>query len=182
MQGMPGALQVLAALLHGVQTTFFPMTAMKSLLSSARRTFESLRPRWIWLGIAQATTFFQHALLPRWIWLGPLLVFYLAEHHHGKVRRLRLVLAKEEAITHLTKAEITSLLHVHHSEHRAPGTQMMLQDVDLQQPHITIIGVPNQKKTGVQGQCTPRSHGNLLLHHPGNHSAAFLNMSNRRPH
>ena len=56
--------------------------------------------------VAQATTFFQHALLPHPMWLGPLPVC-LAEHHHGKVRRLRLVLA---TITHLTKAEITSLV------------------------------------------------------------------------
>ena len=40
------------------------------------------------------------------MWLGSLPVC-LAEHHHGKVRRLRLVLA---TITHLTKAEITSLV------------------------------------------------------------------------
>ena len=39
------------------------------------------------------------------MWLGPLPVC-LAEHHHGKVRRLRLVLT---ALTHLTKAEIASL-------------------------------------------------------------------------
>ena len=56
--------------------------------------------------VAQATTFFQHALLPHPMWLGPLPVC-LAEHHHGKVRRLRLVLA---TIMHLTKAEITSLV------------------------------------------------------------------------
>ena len=56
--------------------------------------------------VAQATTFFQHALLPHPMWLGPLPVC-LAEHHHGKVRRLRLVKA---TITHLTKAEITSLV------------------------------------------------------------------------
>ena len=40
------------------------------------------------------------------MWLGPLPVC-LVEHHHGKVRRLRLVLA---TITHLTKAEINSLV------------------------------------------------------------------------
>ena len=34
----------------------------------------------------------------------------------------------------------------------------------------------------VLGELSPRSYGNHLLHHPGNHSAAFLNMSNRRPH
>ena len=45
MQGMPGALQVLAALLHGVQTTKKPMTATKSLTSSALWTFEPLRLR-----------------------------------------------------------------------------------------------------------------------------------------
>ena len=56
--------------------------------------------------VAQATTFFQQALLPHPMWLGPLPVC-LAEHHHGKVRRLRLVLA---TLTHLTKAEIASLL------------------------------------------------------------------------
>ena len=40
------------------------------------------------------------------MWCGPLPVC-LVEHHHGKVRRLRLVLA---TITHLTKAEINSLV------------------------------------------------------------------------
>ena len=40
------------------------------------------------------------------MWLGPLPVC-LVEHHHGKVKRLRLVLA---TITHLTKAEINSLV------------------------------------------------------------------------
>ena len=44
------------------------------------------------------------------MWLGPLPVC-LAEHHHGKVRRLRLVLA---TITHLTRAEITSLVEGPH--------------------------------------------------------------------
>ena len=34
----------------------------------------------------------------------------------------------------------------------------------------------------VRGELSPRSYGNHLLHHPGNHSAAFLNMSNHRPH
>ena len=45
-------------------------------------------------------------LLPHPMWSGPLPVC-LAEHHHGKVRRLRLVSA---TITHLTKAEINSLV------------------------------------------------------------------------
>ena len=34
----------------------------------------------------------------------------------------------------------------------------------------------------VLGERSPRSYGNHLLQHPGNHSAAFLNMSNHRPH
>ena len=98
MQGMPGALQVLAALLRGVQTIY-------TYDSNEEPTvFGSLDLRVT--QVAQATTFFQHALLPHPMWLGPLPVC-LAEHHHGKVRRLRLVLA---TITHLTKAEITSLV------------------------------------------------------------------------
>ena len=97
MQGMPGALQVLAALLHGVQTIY-------TYDSNEEPTvFGSLDLRVT--QVAQATTFFQHALLPHPMWLGPLPVC-LAEHHHGKVRRLRLVLA---TITNLTKAEITYL-------------------------------------------------------------------------
>ena len=98
MQGMPGALQVLAALLHGVQTIYTYDS------NKEPNIFGSLDLRAT--QVAQATTFFQHALLPHPMWLGPLPVC-LAEHHHGKVRRLRLVLA---TITHLTKAEITSLV------------------------------------------------------------------------
>ena len=98
MQGMPGALQVLAALLHGVQTIYTYDS------NKEPNIFGSLDLRAT--QVAQATTFFQHALLPHPMWLGPLPVC-LAEHHHGKVRRLRLVLA---TITHLTKAEVTSLV------------------------------------------------------------------------
>ena len=98
MQGMPGALQVLAALLHGVQTIYTYDS------NEEPNVFGSLDLRVT--QVAQATTFFQHALLPHPMWLGPLPVC-LAEHHHGKVRRLRLVLA---TITHLTKAEINSLV------------------------------------------------------------------------
>ena len=95
---LTGALQVLAALLHGVQTIY-------TYDSNEEPTvFGSLDLRVT--QVAQATTFFQQALLPHPMWRGPLPVC-LAEHHHGKVRRLRLVLA---TITHLTKAEITSLV------------------------------------------------------------------------
>ena len=98
MQGMPGALQVLAALLHGVQTIYtYDSNKEPDILGSL-----DLRAT----QVAQATTFFQQTLLPHPTWLGPLPVC-LAEHHHGKVRRLRLVLA---TLTHLTKAEIASLL------------------------------------------------------------------------
>ena len=97
MLGMPGALQVLAALLHGVQTIYTydnkePTIIRGSLDLTATQ-------------VAQATIVFQQALLPHPLWLGPLPVC-LAEYHQGKVRRLRLVLA---ALTHLTKAEIASL-------------------------------------------------------------------------
>ena len=98
VQGMPGALQVLAALLHGVQTIYTYDSNDEPTVFGA----VDLRVT----QVAQATSFFQHALLPHPMWLGPLPVC-LAEHHHGKVRRLRLVLA---TITHLTKAEITSLV------------------------------------------------------------------------
>ena len=98
MQGMPGALQVLAALLHGVQTIYtYDSNKEPDIFGSLDLTATQ---------VAQATTFFQQALLPHPMWLGPLPVC-LAEHHHGKVRRLRLVLA---TLTHLTKAEIASLL------------------------------------------------------------------------
>ena len=96
-QGMPGALQVLAALLHGVQTIYtYDCNREPVILGSMDLTAAQ---------VAQATIFFQQALLPHPMWLGPLPVC-LAEYHQGKVRRLRLVLA---ALTHLTKAEIASL-------------------------------------------------------------------------
>ena len=98
MQGMPGALQVLAALLHGVQTIHtYDSNKEPDIVGSLDLTATQ---------VAQATTSFQQALLPHPMWLGPLPVC-LVEHHHGKVRRLRLVLA---TITHLTKAEINSLV------------------------------------------------------------------------
>ena len=97
-QGMPGALQVLAALLRGVQTIHtYDSNKEPDIVGSLDLTATQ---------VAQATTFFQQALLPHPMWLGPLPAC-LAEHHHGKVRRLRLVLA---TITHLTKAEINSLV------------------------------------------------------------------------
>ena len=98
MQGMPGALQVLAALLHGVQTIHtYDSNKEPDIVGSLDLTVTQ---------VEQATTFFQQALLPHPMWCGPLPVC-LVEHHHGKVRRLRLVLA---TITHLTKAEINSLV------------------------------------------------------------------------
>ena len=96
MQGMPGALQVLAALLHGVQTIYTYDNQEPTFRGSLDLTATQ---------VAQATIVFQQALLPHPLWLGPLPVC-LAEYHQGKVRRLRLVLA---ALTHLTKAEIASL-------------------------------------------------------------------------
>ena len=98
MQGMPGALQVLAALLHGVQTIHtYDSNKEPNIVGSLDLTVTQ---------VEQATTFFQQALLPHPLWCGPLPVC-LVEHHHGKARRLRLVLA---TITHLTKAEINSLV------------------------------------------------------------------------
>ena len=96
MQGMPGALQVLAALLHGVQTIYTYDNKEPTIRGSLDLTATQ---------VAQATIVFQQALLPHPLWLGPLPVC-LAEYHQGKVRRLRLVLA---ALMHLTKAEIASL-------------------------------------------------------------------------
>ena len=75
MQGMPGALQVLAALLHGVQTIHTndngEFTVHGSLSLAA-------------IQVKKATAFFQQALLPHELWAGALLVC-LAEHHDGKV-------------------------------------------------------------------------------------------------
>ena len=96
MQGMPGALQVLAALLHGVQTIYTYDNKEPTIRGSLDLAATQ---------VAQATIVFQQALLPHPLWLGPLPVC-LAEYHQGKVRRLRLVLA---ALAHLTNAEIASL-------------------------------------------------------------------------
>ena len=96
MQGMSGALQVLAALLHGVQTIYTYDNKEPTIRGSLDLTATQ---------VAQATVDFQQALLPHQLWFGPLPVC-LAEHHQGKARRLRLVLA---ALTHLTKPEISSL-------------------------------------------------------------------------
>ena len=96
MQGMSGALQVLAALLHGVQTIYTHDDREPTIRGSLDLTATQ---------VEQATVVFQQALLPHQLWSGPLPVCQ-AEHHQGKARRLRLVLA---ALTHLTKAEISSL-------------------------------------------------------------------------
>ena len=95
MQGMPGALQVLASLLDGVQTIYTYDNKEPTIRGSLDLATQ----------VAQATMVFQQALLPHPMWLGSPPVC-LAEYHQGKVRRLRLVLA---ALTHLTKAEITGL-------------------------------------------------------------------------
>ena len=96
MQGMPGALQVLAALLHGVQS----IDTYDDWEPVIRGSLD-LTP----IQVEKATTVFHQALLPHQLWSGPLPVC-LAEHHQGKARRLRLVLA---TLSHLTKAEISSL-------------------------------------------------------------------------
>ena len=96
MQGMPGALQVLAALLHGVQTMYTYDDREPTIRGSLDLTA---------IQVKQATATFQQALSPPELWVGPLPVC-LAEHHEGKARRLRLVLATQ---SHLTKAEISSL-------------------------------------------------------------------------
>ena len=52
-------------------------------------------------------------------------------------------------------------------------------------PHHNHLSPQSNEDRGprpVPGELNPRSYGNHLLHHPGNHSAAFLNMSNHRPH
>ena len=96
MQGMPGALQVLAALLHGVQSIDTYDDKEPVVRGSLYLT-----P----IQVEKATAVFHQALMPHQVWSGPLPVC-LAEHHQGKVRRLRLVLA---TLSHLTKAEISSL-------------------------------------------------------------------------
>ena len=52
-------------------------------------------------------------------------------------------------------------------------------------PHHTPLSPQSNEDRGprpVPGELSPRSYGNHLLQHPGNHSAALLNMSNHRPH
>ena len=104
MQGMPGALQVLAALLHGVQTICTNDDGEMTI-----HGFLDL----IAIQVGKATAAFDQALLPH---DGFALPVCLAEHHEGKVRRLRLVLA---TLSHLLKAEITSL-HVPSATSRHP--------------------------------------------------------------
>ena len=77
VQGMPGALQVLAALLHGVQTIHtYDSNKEPNIVGSLDLAVTQ---------VEQATTFFQQALLPHPMWCG-LLPVCLVEHHHGKVR------------------------------------------------------------------------------------------------
>ena len=90
MQGMPGALQVLAALIHTNDTR--QLTVHGSLDLTA-------------IQVRKATAAFHKALLPHAPWAGSLPVC-LAEYHEGKVRRLRLVLATQ---SHLLSAEVSSL-------------------------------------------------------------------------
>ena len=52
-------------------------------------------------------------------------------------------------------------------------------------PHRTPLSPQSNEDRGlrlVPGELSPKSCGNHLLQHPDNHSAAFLNMSNHRPH
>ena len=74
MQGMPGALQVLAALLHGVQSIDTYDDWEPVIRGSLDLTA---------IQVEKATTVFQQALLPHQLWSGPLPV-RLAEHHQGK--------------------------------------------------------------------------------------------------
>lgn len=88
MQGIPGALQVLAALLHGVYTIH---TGDSQKLQAAghfdmEATF-----------VSDATAAFAEALLPHQMWTGPLPVC-LVEYCNGKARRLRLVLASQSLL------------------------------------------------------------------------------------
>ena len=96
MQGMPGALQVLAALLHGVQIIHTNDT--RKLTASGSLDLTAIQ-------VSKATASFHNALLPHELWVGPLPVC-LAEYHEGKVRRLRLVLATQ---SHLLTAEASCL-------------------------------------------------------------------------
>ena len=91
MQGMPGALQVLAVL-HGVQTIHRSDTLKLTLTAFGALKVDAIP-------VSEATAAFQAALLPHELWVGPLPVC-LAEHHEGRVRRLRLVLAtKSDLLT-----------------------------------------------------------------------------------
>ena len=70
MQGI-GALQVLAALLHGAQTVYTSDTLKLTAFGSLK--LEAIQ-------VSEATAAFQTALLPHELWVGPLPVC-LAEHH-----------------------------------------------------------------------------------------------------
>ena len=67
------------------------------------------------------------------------------------------------------------------------GSVLPPQDVDPQiaAPHHNHLSPQSKEDRGprpVPGELNPRSYGNRLLRHPGSYSAAFLNMSNHRPH
>ena len=118
---MPGALQVLAALLHGVQTIY---------------THDNKEPTRL-AGSHSHTGCASHHSLPTALLPHPPLPVCLAENHQGKVRRSRLVLA---ALTHLTKAEIAGLRE---GPHLPGGTALHdLSGVDLRLPIFPPHFVP----------------------------------------
>ena len=88
MYGIPGALQVLAALLHGVHT-IHTNDSLELYTTGALELSAML--------VSEATAAFHEALMPHDPWTGPLPVC-LAEHHEGRVRRLRLVLASQSLL------------------------------------------------------------------------------------
>ena len=98
MQGIPGALQVIAALLHGVCTIHTGSKNEQRPQVKGRLHEDTAE-------VQTSTAAFAAAINPHSLWQGLLLVC-LVEHHLGVARRLRLVLAHQSL---LYTAEMSSL-------------------------------------------------------------------------
>ena len=111
MHGIPGAFEVLAALLHGV------CTLHTSSKESARVRVEGAFPVDN-IDVQASTAAFLAAMEPRPMWNGPLPVC-LVEHHLGSFRRLRLVLASQTLLYPVERLLLSR-------EHRVHGSGLLL--------------------------------------------------------
>ena len=74
----------------------------------------------------EATAAFHQALMPHQVWSGPLPVC-LAEHHQGKVRRLRLVLATLSHLRQRLKFPACNVGHIFREARQSTGLSMAMR-------------------------------------------------------